>query len=85
MAKLSKTLKNKYGAAFSEEAISAIISRVSIMHNGTRTVDPSDTADQYLLLKNTAYETTLPKSHDCPPFEFAFQVYLMRRGRRINL
>ena len=55
------------------------------MHNGNRAIDPSHPADQYLLLKNTTYSAKIAKTHDCNEFEYAFQQYLMRRGRRIFL
>ena len=85
LVKLAASLSERYGKNFSEEAIQAILCRVTIMHHGTREVNPADTADQYLLLKNTTYHSNLVKFRDVDDFDYACACYLTRRGRRIFL
>ena len=65
--------------------MSAFLSRITIMHHGVREVDPTDTADQYLLLKNTTYHSNLVRQIGQDEFDYASLCYLMRRSRRIFL
>ncbi len=85
LVKLSARITERFGKNFSEEVIWAILGRITIMHHGTREINPADTADQYLLLKNTTYHSNLIKLKDLDDFEYACMCYLTRRGRRIFL